>query len=280
MSVYEHWQSQKEALRKALDEQPDLAGVVYQVRHALLQTEQNAMAGIGDDVLRQQTGVLMSLLKTSVGLLEAQIATKVWVPQKQSERKQGRAQWPLWIIAFLLQLLLGGYCYWKGLLLGWIVALGALIVGVIALFAGRKRAPEPMQDDVRVTLRPDMDRLFGLLDGQMRAIDRAINDLSYLNEQLRGGPEGVSNQTLDRVADLMEALYGMDGDTAQTAAEVSGALLASLGLVAVQYSEKDRSLFNALPSKSETRTLSPAILSAQDRRLLKRGTAAVRTDAA
>ena len=52
------------------------------------------------------------------------------------------------------------------------------------------------------------------------------------------------------------------------------------GLGALDYTEENRRLFNALPSKSETRTLSHDIVSLEDRRLLRRGTAAVRTDAA
>ena len=74
----------------------------------------------------------------------------------------------------------------------------------------------------------------------------------------------------------MEALCGCDPE----AREAAGRLLAELGLGALDYSEENRRLFNALPSKSETRTLAPAIVSLEDQRLLRRGTAAVRTGAA
>ena len=53
MNIFDHWQAQKPALRAALEEQTDLAGAVDQVRRALLQTEQNALAEMSDDVLRQ-----------------------------------------------------------------------------------------------------------------------------------------------------------------------------------------------------------------------------------
>ena len=78
MSIFEHWEAQKETLRQKLLEQPDMAGVVYQVRHAIAQTEQNALAEFSDDVLRQQAGVMLGTLKTSIGLMEAHIATQVW----------------------------------------------------------------------------------------------------------------------------------------------------------------------------------------------------------
>ena len=81
-------------------------------------------------------------------------------------------------------------------------------------------------------------------------------------------------------ADLMEALYECEGEVPEAAGEAARKMLAVMGLTALDYTEENRRLFNALPSKSETRTLSPAIVSLEDRRLLRRGTAAVRTDAA
>ena len=131
---------------------------------------------------------------------------------------------------------------------------------------------------MRVVLKPDVERLLTLMDRQMRAIDRSLNDLAYLNEQLRGGLQTADAATLARAADLMEALYECDGEVREAAGEAARRMLAGLG--ALDYTEENRRLFNALPSKSETRTLSPAIVSLEDRRLLRRGTAAVRTDAA
>lgn len=99
----------------------------------------------------------------------------------------------------------------------------------------------------------------------MRAIDRSLNDLAYLNEQLRGGLQTADAATLARAADLMEALYECDGEVPEAAGEAARKMLAVMGLTALDYTEENRRLFNALPSKSETRTLSPAIVSLEDR---------------
>ena len=53
-------------------------------------------------------------------------------------------------------------------------------------------------------------------------------------------------------------------------------LLNGLGFRAMEYSEDNSRLFTVLPSKNETRTISPAIVSAEDFRLIRRGPAAVR----
>ena len=49
-------------------------------------------------------------------------------------------------------------------------------------------------------------------------------------------------------------------------------------LIAVPYSEQTARLFTALPTKNETRTIAPAIVTSDDFGLLRRGTAAVKMD--
>ena len=279
MSAFECWESQREPLRRALDEQASMADVVYSVRHALLQTEQNAMSELKDDELRQQAGVLFSCVKTSIGLLEARVTPQVWLRQEQDKPSHGARS--LWAVAALLQALLGLVCYTKGMWLGFGLSIGALGVAVAALLAGRKKPKKPAeQAETRVTLKPDADKLLMLLDAQFRAIDRYINDFAYLNERLRGGGDGADAQTLSRFADLMEALYECDPAEREPAEEAAKQLMEGMKLRALDYSEESRRLFTALPSKSETRTLSPAIVSTADSRLLRRGTAAVKTEVA
>lgn len=280
MSIFDHWQQQKEPLRQALARQTELSGAVYQLKHALLQTEQNALAEMTDDVLRQQAGVLMSFLKTSMGLLETPALAQTWVAQPAAPKHSPvRDAWPLWLICVLLNVLCGVLFYFEGSTLGWLAVLATLVVGVLAFL---RKAPKaaPVRDELHVTLKPDAERLLSLMDGQMRAVDRALNDLTYLNDQLRGGAECNDSATLSRVSDLLEALYDSDEAVRLPAIQAAQRMLEGMGLIAVEYSEEQRALFNALPSKTETRTLSPAILSKQDRRLLRRGTAAVRQRAA
>ena len=103
-NVFDHWQAQKPALRAALEEQTDPAGAADRVRHALLQTEQNALAEMTDEVLRQQAGVLMSQLKTSVHLVDCQTSAQVWTPRRQADKPAARGGIALWGAALLVSL--------------------------------------------------------------------------------------------------------------------------------------------------------------------------------
>lgn len=281
MSVFDQWQSQKDGLRKSLQSAADLADVTYHIRHALNQTEQNALAAMADDVLRQQAGVLLGCLKTSVGLLECQIQTQVWLPQSQKKARGVRPSVALMWLAAALVALLAAFCYLKGQWLGFLAAVGAVAAFLAAMVLSRKEQGNTVpQEEIKVTLRPDIDRLFAVLDGQLRSVDRYLNDFDYLNNQLRDGSQTADPLSLTRVTDLMEALYEWDEDARQTLTQPVRRLTESMGLSVLDYTPENRRYFNALPSKSTTRTLSPAILSMKDHQLLRRGTAAVQMDAA
>jgi len=274
MSIVEIWQKQRESLRSAITDRMSTSEVLYQVRHALLQTEQNALADLDDDVLRQQAGVLMSCLKGSLGFLEAHTAGKIWVAQK-SEKSASPAD-SMWRFAACVLALLAVYC---GLNAEWIamaLAAAGLILGAAALIRERKNASAILpKDEVQATVSIDVDRMLNVLDSQMRSMDRYLTDFAYLNDQARGNADSADSMTLSRAVDLIEALYDCDEEGRAPAEEAARQLLSRLGLQALDYSEENSRLFNTLPSKNITRTLSPAIVSAEDQKLLRRGTAAV-----
>lgn len=279
MSIMQTWQEQREPLRNALTDRMSTADILYQVRHALLQTEQNALAEMNDDVLRQQAGVLMSCLKGSLGLLEAHTAGQVWVAQKSEISKMDHHS--LWRIVAIILVFLAVYCGLNSEWLSMALAIVGLGLGFFALMKERRNASSILpKDEVQATVGVDIDRMLAVLDGQMRAMDRYLSDFSYLNDQARGNAEGADPITLSRAAELLEALYDCDEEGRGPAEDAARQLLNRLGLQTVDYSEESSRLFNTLPSKTLTRTLSPAIVSAEDQRLLRRGTAAVRIDAA
>ncbi len=279
MSILHHWQEQRDTLRNAINGQAVAADVIYQVRHALLQTEQNALADMGDDLLRQQAGVLMSCLKGSLGFLEAHTAGEVWVAQKSQLSKQNDNS--LWQFAAVALAVLALFCSLDGQWLAAALAAAGLGLGFFALMKERKAASAILpKDEVRASVSVDIDRMFAVLESQLRAIDRYLDDFSYLNAQARGDADCADPAVLSRAVEMVEALYDCSEAERAPVEEAARLLLRQLGLETVEYSEETSRLFNALPSKSVTRTLSPALLSVKDQKLLRRGTAAVRIDAA
>lgn len=275
MTIYEHWLSQKEKLPPVL-QQTDLSGLIYQVRHAILQTEQNALAEMQDDILRQQAGVLFGCIKNSVGFVDANIAVQTWLPQKDPPKSARK----LPLIFLTLLLLLAICCALSSQWFLFLLTIAASASGIGTFFVSKHVHRADVADEFRITLNPDTDKLCAVLDGQFRALDRYLNDFVYLNEQLRGSSDCTDPAAVSRAADLMEALYERDESERTAVDEAAKKMLESLGLRALDYSDESSRFFNALPSKQVTRTLAPAIFSIKDQRLLRRGTAAVKIDAA
>lgn len=278
MSIFQHWLNQRDALHASLTDQMSPAETVYQVRHALLQAEQNALSGMDDEVLRQQAGVLMGCIKGGLGLLEAHSAGKTWIAQKAQPAKTYGDQLPRIALALLAAsaILCGLRDEWIALAL----SVAGIALSITAWLNMRKGAGTIPQDEVRVSVGVDTDRMIAVLDAQLRAADRYLEDFAYLNDQARGESDHADPAVLSRCVELMEALYDVCGEERAPVEEAARQLLHRLGLDTVDYTEETSRLFNALPSKSVTRTLSPAIVSIKDQKLLRRGTAAVRIDAA
>lgn len=283
MTAYESWQEQREELSREVAQQQDLSGVIYAVRHALLQTEQNVLASQNDDVLRQQMGVLFALLKNSISLLNVPVSSTTWTAASRRKEKRMEGGFPFLLSAGLALLAAGFWSYAKGDLLGLILPLGALVLCIVGLLLNRKEKralASDHQPQLKVTQSIDPELLLSAIDAQILMIDRCSNDFSYLNQSMRTPAGGIGTQNLEAISDLLEVIYAYDDDLRQQADEAVSHLLSDMGLETMEYSKENQKLFNQLPSKNMTRTLCPAILSAEDHRLLRRGTAVVRSDAA
>lgn len=274
MTAFEYWQEQRDELRTSLHNQSSMADVVFSIRHALLQTEQNLLASQRDDILRQQLGVLFSFAKSAVHYLETPVTTSAWVAQSRKKKPHSGKKRFLRLFPMGLIVLCGVFCYFEALTIGWILSLVALAAYALSFLPEKKPA---VTDDpaLRITLQPDVERLLAVIDGQMRTIDRCINDFAYLNDSLRGDDQSGGTALANRISELMEAVYDVEPESREPLEDAMESLLGDLGLTAIPYSENNARLFTTLPSKNETRTITPAIVTAEDCTLLKRGTAAV-----
>jgi hypothetical protein len=281
MTALENWQEQRTELTKELRNQREIGDILYSVRHALMQTEQNTLAAQTDEVLRQQLGVLFGLLKNSVNLLNIPVAATTWTPY--AKKKKLHPGFPFLLGAALLLILTVVWMYAKKDLLGYLVPLATLVLGLvgIALNADARRKEEGMLfAEQRTTHTLDTEQLLGAIEAQIVMIDRCTTDFAYLNKSLRDPTGGMSWQNLDAVSELLETIYAYDDDLRAQTGDAIQQLLIEMGLEAVDFEPENEQMFTQLPSKSTTRTLCPALLSAEDHRLLRRGTAVVRANAA
>lgn len=278
MSAYQCWVAQRERLSQNLKWAEQPGAIASAVRHTLSQVEQNTMAEFTDDLLRQQTGILFSCCKASLNLLEISVTTQVWVAKTIAPKPKSRIGFVLLAVAALLVLACAGFAYGKGLWELYIPLAVALVLAIIGcyLWRGSRASQKTAQDDLKVSAKPDTEKLLSAIDAQMRALDRYINDFSYLNEQSRQPGALPDAGNLPLMANLLEAAAACEGEAGEDITATAQRLLEGLGLHPVFYSAQDARLFTILPSLNLTRTITPALISRKDGVLLYRGTAAVR----
>jgi hypothetical protein len=277
MSAYQCWLDQKERLRETLHASAMHENAALLTRHTLAQVEQNALAEQSDDLLRQQMGILFSCFKTSLNLLDISVTTKVWQARSLAKKPEKRpASWWL-LLACAVQLAAGLIAYFQGRLLLWVPIAASLILTVVGWITLRRAPKEDLmsEDRFKVTASPDTDKLFQAIDAQMKAIDRYMNDFTYLNEQNALRASSPDPHSITALAELLEALYECEGDEGGEAMAAAQNLLRASGIRALPYAPEDARHFNILPSVSQTRTLVPALVAQKDGALLYRGTAAV-----
>ncbi len=277
MSAYQCWLDQKDRLRETLHTSAMHENATLLTRHTLAQVEQNALAEQSDDLLRQQMGILFSCFKTSLNLLDISVTTKVWQARSLVKKPEKRpASWWL-LLACAVQLAAGLLAYFQGRLLLWVPIAASLTLTAIGWITLRRVPKEdPLSEDrFKVTATPDTDKLFQAIDAQMKAIDRYMNDFTYLNEQNALRASSPDPHSITALAELLEALYECEGDEGEEAMAAAQKLLWASGIRALPYAPEDARHFNILPSVSQTRTLVPALVAQKDGALLYRGTAAV-----
>lgn len=281
MTALENWQEQRPELIRELKNQQEIGDIIYSVRHAILQTEQNTLAVQTNDILRQQLGILFGLLKGSMSLLNIPAAATTWVPI--SQKKKLRAGFPFLMAAACILTAAGIWMYAKGDLLGWLLPLSTLVLGLIGLLLNsraRQKEEAGQAANLRTTYSIDTEQLLGAIEAQIVMIDRCATDFAYLNQSIRQPTGSRGWQNLEAVSELLETIYAYDDDLRTQADDAIRQLLIEMGLEAVDFEPANENLFTQLPSKSMTRTLCPALLSTEDHHLLKRGTAVVCTKAA
>ena len=283
MTALECWQQQRAELKRDLEGQKEISGIIYAARHAILQTEQNTLASQSDDILRQQMGVLFALLKNNLSLLNVNVTQTAWAHVSRKKERKLSKGFPLLLAAGLIMLGTGLILYYQKNLPGCLLVLAATIAGIAGLVLnslGTRKQTDRLQENLHTTCQVDAEQLIGAIEAQIVMIDRCAQDFAYLNQSLRAPTGGGGWQNLEAVSELLETIYSYDDDLRQQAEESMRQLLVEMGLEAVDYSLESEKLFTQLPSKNMTRTLCPALLSAEDHRLLRRGTAVVSNKAA
>lgn len=277
MSAYENWCQQTEALKSSLTAEHQIDRCIYQIRHAVMQTEQSTLSEIEDDVLRQQCGILFHGLKHDLDMMTAVTPGTVLCEREKTNADQRFLQIPdvlILCVFFMITVL-------SLLRLQWILAAAGAIGAGVTLICAKLRSNKPssaFRGTMKSTVQPDTERMIALVSESMSEIDRCVIDLEYLNSTSSSEANAPNRKLAGNASALLTALYDLRSEGTDT----SEALLAITRLLECEhiafcdYSPDQARLFSVLPSKNDSCTVTPALLDEKDGALLYRGTAVVK----
>ena len=262
-------EEQRESLRAALKDQTSVADQVYAIRHALMQTEQNTgstkrRSAPAADGRAVQSGEGFCGLFGNAGSRHFMGGA---VPAGRKAERQGVAGGADGAFDDLQRAVL---LFPQGIALGWVSALAALIAGSAALLTERRKSrSHRCTDEVRVTLQPDVERLLARCwTGSYALSTAALNDFAYLNDSsAEAAKQPAVPPWLERACRPDGGTFTICGgevpEAGRNSRRCGRAARTVMGLTGPwTISEETSRLFTVLPSKNETRTISPAIVSA------------------
>ena len=267
MDIAEMWSLRRSALERELATESGASGMMRKARHVFSQMEQELLAGYTDDAARQRVGVLTGVFKHSLDLIT--LPQSVRDVSEKTVSSPAEKLLPAGAACGIAVTLLYGL-YRNDRALEILCAVLLLALGILMLVSRRKtKLPEN-----RYETCPDTAAFLRQLDSQISLLSRSLQDLDVLDRSLQTG-DPARAPSLSGISGMLETVSQMDEEDRRALGADLDRLLNAIDLKAVEYSLENAGLFDLLPSKNITRTLSPALLDAREGTLLRRGTAAV-----
>lgn len=268
MNATSSWEKQARALEDAVAARPAPEAALPEYLRALDTVRRETMAAQPDDYLRQEAGILFEQAKQA-----GQLMTAVAAPKEEARPARKEKQ-----LLSLVGMVAGFLACAAALLQGeWLIAALAL-VAALALFLPvfSQRREEQKRAQARAEVRPE--RLVAEGTQMMRRIDGYMADFGALNRQIAGQAGGCDRNALALCQELWESRgEGPDADNLIADKSIEY-LLTRNGCEMHLYDGAHAREFSTLPSRSENRTIRPAIVERGTGTLVLRGLAAVREE--
>ena len=267
MNAISSWEKQAAALQNAVAAHSAQEAALPEYLRAMDKARSETMAAQPDEYLRQEAGILFEQAKQAGRLLTAVSAPEN--PPRPARKENGALAIAGLAAAFLA-------CAASLLRGEWLAAGLSLLAALSMLLPMLNGRPEQAQETVRAEVRAD--RLAAAGGAMARSIDGYLGDFAALNRQIAGNAGAGDPAALALCQELWESRgEGPDADNL-IADKTIEYLLGRNGCEMRLYDDAHARAFSTLPSRSENRTIRPAIVERGTGTLVLRGLAAVREE--
>lgn len=280
MKAVDKWRELKEETKKEISAENK---TVQDIKNILVQKieniQHNVMSEEKNSKLRQQIGILFTILKENFNIYNTLGSVRIWSEENIKVYKQKGNIVFLTLMHCVLFYSLW-YSFSQGIKLNYYTMVGVGVAGLVSeilivlLILKKYREDSKIIETVQKTeINLNIDKIMEFMDRNMEALDRYIEELTILN-----GLENKKESNLDK--NILEVFQKFD-EIEKTDnkvivpivnKEIENILLAN-NIEKIEYSKETEKYFDILPSKNSTMTIKSAFVEKDSNKVFVRGVA-------
>lgn len=280
MKAVDKWRELKEETKKEISAENK---TVQDIKNILVQKieniQHNVMSEEKNSKLRQQIGILFTILKENFNIYNTLGSVRIWSEENIKVYKQKGNIVFLTLMHCVLFYSLW-YSFSQGIKLNYYTMIGVGIAGLVSeilillLILKKYREDSKIIETVQKTeINLNIDKIMEFMDRNMEALDRYIEELTILN-----GLENKKESNLDK--NILEVFQKFD-EIEKTDnkvivpivnKEIENILLSN-NIEKIEYSKETEKYFDILPSKNSTMTIKSAFIEKDSNKVFVRGVA-------
>ncbi|WP_300328423.1 hypothetical protein [Fusobacterium sp.] len=280
MKAVDKWRELKEETKKEISAENK---TVQDIKNILVQKieniQHNVMSEEKNSKLRQQIGILFTILKENFNIYNTLGSVRIWSEENIKVYKQKGNIVFLTLMHCVLFYSLW-YSFSQGIKLNYYTMISVGIAGLVSeilillLILKKYREDSKIVETVQKTeINLNIDKIMEFMDRNIEALDRYIEELTILN-----GLENKKESNLDK--NILEVFQKFDEIektdnkviVPMVNKEIENILLSN-NIEKIEYSKETEKYFDILPSKNSTMTIKSAFIEKDSNKVFVRGVA-------
>lgn len=280
MKVRDKWLEMREDTRKLITSKENS---VQDIKNILLEKieniQHNVMSEERDSKLRQQIGIIFSIIKSNFNIYNTLGEAKIWSEETSAIYKEKGNTVFLAVIHCILI-----YSIWfsfsQGLKNKLYLNVGGAIIGficeavIVLLIVKKYREKTKRIDKIqKIEINLDVEKVLDFMDKEMASIDRYIDELIILNGLENKNDTNIDKNILEIFQKIDEIEKTDNKMIISTLNKETTNVLLSNNIEKLDYSDETEKYFDVFPSKNSSMTIKSAFVDRDSKKVLVRGVA-------
>lgn len=279
MKAKEKWLEMRENIKQLLLNKRNILDVknillenIEIIQHKIMSEEKNIK-------LRQQIGILFTILKENLNLYNTIGETVIWSNENNSLKNS--KLYNIFITIFhctlIYSLILGGFQSLKNKYYSisfiFLISFICEIVLIFFIIKNLKNISSKTNNEKKIEINVEINNILNHMDNLMESIDRYIEEFKILNNLENKSDRKLNNDILMLFQKIDEANNTKNENIISSLNKEIQSILLENNIEKITYSNDKEKYFDILPSKNSSMTIKSAFIDKSNNKILVRGIA-------